>query len=756
MDDKKITEGMPEEAVEAAAPEEATAQPEAATPEASETEQPESAAQPEEAAPESAVPEAAPESAVEAAAPESAGDTAPVPPEMPVQPEAPAYNMYGDTVYKKPKKKVSRGIIIGISAGAVFLVASIVLLVLLLRKTPEEKVKQAFDNTFSVYTEDGYSVFEDSLGLSEIDTDDLDVNATCTFNTSPALEGMEGATFDFSSSVENTNDIIKEDMSCSLQIAGESLGVDLYYLDDMIYFGMPEIYGDAVFKLDMDEMLDEAYADAEDAASADSKRAEELYEEKIGDLDEQLKESVTYEKVGKTTITDYMGNDVKCKEYKVSVPAEKVSAYVDAFCEYLIAYSDECVTDDTLSSMDMSREDFKSTISSLGESFDYMFPNDFSYTAYISGKKIVRLQADYKIALMGVKLDGYIDFMGTDNIYAKLEMGDANIEYIYSQSGSADMAQTSKDIKVVVDDEVMAEMVSEMEFAADTGAYTYTGDVLYNNESMMQLTCSGAINNIVKGKSFDINLDKISLVSQDEVLFEMAADISYGNKDEAVKEPDMSKVYDMESLDDETLLDEDRLNAIIDAWSEVLNLDDLDEYDDDYYYEEDYYDDDDAYDDNEYEDGGDYQETDYSDVVIKNDDYTITINEPDGFVRAYADDTYISIYDEAYDVSYTLYEDLTDLEALCQEIEDSYSSVYEVTSGELKDETFAGDSIKTYTMTLAISSSTIEETLFFYQIDDDDYLLTTVDIWDYTGETSETAELAEMFLNESVINVTDN
>ena len=505
-----------------------------------------------------------------------------------MQPEAPMYNMYGDQIPPEPpKKKKKTGLIIGIVAAVMLIAIAVILLFTVFKKTPEEKVKEALTNTFAELSDTSYNIYEDSLGISEIDLDDLDVDMTYTINSLPDYDELEGASLGVSTSIEKDGETVNEDVSLDIQIGGESVGVTLYYIDDVLYLEIPEIFGDAVFELDASEILEAYSGTSDEAISEETEKINDLYEENIGDSGENLKESVTYEKIGKTTITNHNGDDVKCTEYEVTVPVEAVEDYVTSYCDYLNACTDEYLTDDILEYMDldMTVSELKTYISTIQEYYEYIFTKDFSYTAYIADDKVVRLEADYGISVLGVKIEFLADFMGedlvTNDMYVSLSAGDAMIEYTATKDGNSKSAESSSDLLLTASDEVVAEVTSDMDFDVSSGDYTYVSELIYLDEVLATFEIDGAITNINKGKSFDVEIDNVTFDVDGYTVFDISADMSYGNRGEDIEQPDLSNVYDINTIASEELdelIDYNNLSTILLTWIETLDLYDLIDY----------------------------------------------------------------------------------------------------------------------------------------------------------------------------------
>ena len=102
------------------------------------------------------------------------------------------FNIYGDDIsggYEIKKKKSKKDLVIGISVAAVVVIAALVTgLYFILRKTPEEIIKNAVKDTFAETTEEGYSLLNDTLGLSEFSTEKADTEITYTIVDSAVPE----------------------------------------------------------------------------------------------------------------------------------------------------------------------------------------------------------------------------------------------------------------------------------------------------------------------------------------------------------------------------------------------------------------------------------------------------------------------------------------------------------------------------------------------------------------------------------------
>ena len=333
------------------------------------------------------------------------------------------FNIYGDDIsggYEIMEKKSKKGLIIGISVAAVVVIAALVTgLYFILRKTPEEIVKNAMKDTFAETREKGYSLLNDTLGLSEFSTEKADSEVTFTVDECIVPEykgiGMTGY-----ASVDATDeDDVKAAMGGSLEIAGESLSTDIKFVDSVLYYTLPEL-SDKTFKLTADDLV----AIIQDAASSYDGSAvtgsdidySELYK-KFKEVSEtagkNFNDKITYERVGSESITLNNGKSVKTKKYTMTIPKNSIKEYVNEYVTAVVDYADENVTDEQWDELGITKENFEQIANMVPAYFGMLVTKDIVVDYYIADGKIVKLSSSYKVSgftQFQITLD--VDFMG--------------------------------------------------------------------------------------------------------------------------------------------------------------------------------------------------------------------------------------------------------------------------------------------------------------------------------------------------------
>jgi hypothetical protein len=167
-------------------------------------------------------------------------------------------NIFGDNIsggYEIKKKKSKKDLVIGISVAAVVVIAALVTgLYFILRKTPEEIIKNAVKDTFAETTEEGYSLLNDTLGLSEFSTEKADTEITYTIVDSAVPEYKNVGMTAYSSIDMTDEDNIKAAMGGKLEIGGEALSADVKFVDSVLYYAIPEL-SDKTYKLTADDLF---------------------------------------------------------------------------------------------------------------------------------------------------------------------------------------------------------------------------------------------------------------------------------------------------------------------------------------------------------------------------------------------------------------------------------------------------------------------------------------------------------------------
>jgi hypothetical protein len=686
-------------------------------------------------------------------------------------------NSYGDPVSyapQQPKKK--KGLKIALISVIAVLVAAIVAVVLylFLRKTPEEVIKTSVKNSIKSACVEN-SMYEDTLGISQIDKDNVDMEADIVVNSIYQLEDLSGAGISMDAVIEKKDDdIVNSNISYQLTIADESLGANLYCVDQIIYFEVPELC-DALFKVDVSSIINELQSQMDTTGattSVDQEELKKLYEQYMEPAGEDLKESITYEKEGKETITNHSGEQVKCKKYVMTIPTEKVRDYVSALCDYINAYADDYLEDDVFTEMNITREQFKQALQYMPTYYGMLFTRDFAFDVYVNSGKAEKIEFNYRFTMLAADVNLNINFEGDkDNItgiYGECTVSTSDTEVVVTAESSRKDTETNASLVVKVNDTEEADITYDETFDKSSYVFTNSLKVAVKGSSVFEYNMSGSFKDINKGKSYTKVIDSAKATNGSDIVYaDISGEIKYGDLGKTVALPDTTKTtYDIQDLDDDTmesLINMDNAERILSAWSnalggvtgdDYLDLDDFESYDDDILddYESDMAEAEEEVSEysSEAEEISDTE--DYSDVVIKSDKYTIAINEPAGYERTYANDSEINIYKTSCYAYYSLEEeaDIESLKSNYMSYYDYFGDTCEIVSSDTETvELQDGSAIDCYVIKSVLYESNVTDMYFFYPLQDNDYLVVDVEVWD----DADVKEMADTFVNTDIIDI---
>lgn len=692
------------------------------------------------------------------------------------------FNIYGDDIsggYEIKEKKSKKGLIIGISVAAVVVIAALVTgLYFILRKTPEEIVKNAMKDTFAENREKGYSLLNDTLGLSEFSTEKADSEVTFTVDECivPEYKGIGVTGY---ASVDATDeDDVKAAMGGSLEIAGESLSTDIKFVDSVLYYTIPEL-SDKTFKLTADDLV----AIIQDAASSYDGSAvtgsdidySELYK-KFKEVSETARKNfndkITYERVGSESITLNNGKSVKTKKYTMTIPKNSIKEYVNEYVTAVVDYADENVTDEQWDELGITKENFEQIANMVPAYFGMLITKDIVVDYYIADGKIVKLSSSYKVSgftQFQITLD--VDFMGdkfvTNDVHGELAMSaggddsETSVTYIYDRtSETKDGKWTVNDKATMVlgdDPDTEAESMSfesEQVFDSSTNDLTYTGKVTSTStDDGIVFELDGNYSDINKGKSYTFNLNKFSMTDVDgEVALSVSGTSKVGDLGKTIEADPSAVKFDPNELD------KGKLEDIIDKWDKELGLSaldvgvvqdgllgDSDQTSSDY--EEDTAD---------AETGDeDFDDTEYQGIAMKTSSgYTIDIKEPGDYSRSYANEYTIDLYNYDADPSDIYYS------------WDTYSSIEDdmKTDFDSRVDTYGSDSVKViengsvelangktaqYQITsIAMYGSMIYYYDFYVNLEGDEYYTVTVTSWKSADLLQ---DIVDKFMSDDVV-----
>ena len=692
------------------------------------------------------------------------------------------FNIYGDDIsggYEIMEKKSKKGLIIGISVAAVVVIAALVTgLYFILRKTPEEIVKNAMKDTFAETREKGYSLLNDTLGLSEFSTEKADSEVTFTVDECIVPEykgiGMTGY-----ASVDATDeDDVKAAMGGSLEIAGESLSTDIKFVDSVLYYTIPEL-SDKTFKLTADDLV----AIIQDAASSYDGSAvtgsdidySELYK-KFKEVSEtagkNFNDKITYERVGSESITLNNGKSVKTKKYTMTIPKNSIKEYVNEYVTAVVDYADENVTDEQWDELGITKENFEQIANMVPAYFGMLVTKDIVVDYYIADGKIVKLSSSYKVSgftQFQITLD--VDFMGdkfvTNDVHGELAMSaggddsENSVTYIYDRTSETKDGKWTVNDKatMVLDDDPDTEaesmsFESEQVFDSSTNDLTYTGKVTSTStDDGIVFELDGNYSDINKGKSYTFNLNKFSMTDVDgEVALSVSGTSKVGDLGKTIEADPSAVKFDPNELD------KGKLEDIIDKWDKELGLSALDVgvVQDGLLGDSDQTSSDNEEDtaDAEISDE-DFDDTEYQGIAMKTSSgYTIDIKEPGDYSRSYASEYTIDLYNYDADPSdiyyswdtYSSIEDVmkTDLDSRVDIYGSDSVKVIETGSVELAN----GKTAQYQITSIAMYGSMIYYYDFYVNLEGDEYYTVTVTSWKSADLLQ---DIVDKFMSDDVV-----
>lgn len=686
------------------------------------------------------------------------------------------FNIYGDDIsggYEIMEKKSKKGLIIGISVAAVVVIAALVTgLYFILRKTPKEIVKNAMKDTFAETREKGYSLLNDTLGLSEFSTEKADSEVTFTVDECIVPEykgiGMTGY-----ASVDATDeDDVKAAMGGSLEIAGESLSTDIKFVDSVLYYTIPEL-SDKTFKLTADDLV----AIIQDAASSTGSDIDysELYK-KFKEVSETARKNfndkITYERVGSESITLNNGKSVKTKKYTMTIPKNSIKEYVNEYVTAVVDYADENVTDEQWDELGITKENFEQIANMVPAYFGMLITKDIVVDYYIADGKIVKLSSSYKVSgftQFQITLD--VDFMGdkfvTNDVHGELAMSaggddsENSVTYIYDRTSETKDGKWTVNDKatMVLDDDPDTEaesmsFESEQVFDSSTNDLTYTGKVTSTStDDGIVFELDGNYSDINKGKSYTFNLNKFSMTDVDgEVALSVSGTSKVGDLGKTIEADPSAVKFDPNELD------KGKLEDIIDKWDKELGLSALDVgvVQDGLLGDSDQTSSDNEEDtaDAEISDE-DFDDTEYQGIAMKTSSgYTIDIKEPGDYSRSYASEYTIDLYNYDADPSdiyyswdtYSSIEDVmkTDLDSRVDIYGSDSVKVIETGSVELAN----GKTAQYQITSIAMYGSMIYYYDFYVNLEGDEYYTVTVTSWKSADLLQ---DIVDKFMSDDVV-----
>ena len=385
---------------------------------------------------------------------------------------------------------------------------------------------------------------------------------------------------------------------------------------------------------------------------------------------------------------------------------------------------------------------------------------------------------DYKFTVLNAEASLAVDFMGTDSpaddIYAVLSVTKDEEELasvtISDKSENGKGSYTKKlEETVVVNGETTATLTQNSSFVKSTNAFESHMTVSAAEQPVFAYDLTGSLKDINKGKSYTVAIDSLKVTNGDSTVYaDLSGEIKLGDLGAEIKAPDSSKnVIDYTEMTDDYMqnnMNTDNLEKIVSAWKKALgssadikddiSLGDLTSSDIDLG------DISDIEDDSEMVvDSADIDDQDYSGIKMSGDSYTIAIKDPSGYDRGYADDSEVDIYNDKYNVYYTLTPDC-DKEKECENFKAYFDYLGE--DGKVVDEKMEqvtganGQTLDCYVINSEVYGTNTRDYYYFYPVNDKDYLVVNVNVW-ADGEGKEVkadiTAIADELVNDQVIDI---
>ena len=618
-------------------------------------------------------------------------------------------NMYGDQAHRPESPKKRKGIkiaIIAVIAALVVIAAFVVVYLVFLRKTPKEAIEDAMENT-AKELENGS--INGIVGAEDFDYDNIEFNSQWTIDNMSGAEQLNGTQLELNgaTSFGDSNDF---KLDGAMTAAGETATAEIFAVGNKIYFTSPEIFT-KTFVLDANSIMSElSGSEAGAGGTVDAEALSKLLDEKLDPALEKFKDAMIYEKVGKESFTDANGKSVSAQHYTITITTEAIGDLTNDIVDCLNDYVDSNMSDDMLSDMGISKDQLKQTMGTLPSVIGAVFTKDIVSDVYVSGNKIVHIDSAYDIAAAGVTLGVTLDFMGDGDVTSdtkmvvKLEYGsqmNVTFDCAYKNKKSGDKTEVTADYTLSADANGESQaFTGNTAFSYDekSGAIDGSSKVTANAEDI-EMTYSGTLADVKKGKSFSLNDLKFNLNVSGQEFVALSGSMSVAESKSKISAPADSDVVDYSVLQGEEAqqyINMESAEKIISAWGSIFESADaglpLGKKDDG---------DDDSSDPTEEASTETATEAateaatddvDYSKEVLVIGDKTVKINDPKGYERSYGSSYSISLNDTkggAYVIySANEYADaktyLKTLKETYKEMEDENTKIDSVTDSKVK------------------------------------------------------------------------
>ena len=617
-------------------------------------------------------------------------------------------NMYGDQAHKPETPKKRKGIkiaIISVVAALIVIAALVVVYLVFLKKTPKEVVEDAMENTAKELENGNISGI---VGANDLDLDNIEFNSQVSLDNVSGAEALSGTQIECNgcTAFGDSNDF---KISGSMTAAGEKATAEILSIGNKIYFSSPELLTKTLV-LDANTIMSElGGTEAGAGGTVDAEALTKILDEKLIPAVDKFKDSMVYERVGKESFTDANGKTVNAEHYTITISTGSINDLSNAIVDCLNEYVDSNISDDMVAEMNISKDQIKQSIGTIPSLVGAVFTKDIVTDVYINSGKVVHIDSEYDIAAAGVTLGVTVDHMGDGDVTSdtkmvvKLEYGsqmNVTFDCAYKNKKSGDKTEVTADYTLSADANGESQaFTGNTAFSYDekSGAIDGSSKVTANSEDI-EMTYSGTLADVKKGKSFSLNDLKFNLSVSGQEFVALSGNMSVAES--KISAPADSDVVDYSVLQGEEAqqyINTESAEKIISAWGSLFESADaglpLGKKDDG---------DDDGSTDPTEEASTEAateatteaatDDVDYSKEVLAIGDKTVKINDPKGYERSYGSSYSISLNDTkggAYVIySANEYADaktyLKTLKETYKDMEDENTKIDSVTDSKVK------------------------------------------------------------------------
>ena len=623
-------------------------------------------------------------------------------------------NMYGDQAHKPETPKKRKGIkiaIISVVAALIVIAALVVVYIVFLKKTPKEVVEDAMENTAKELENGNISGI---VGANDFDLDNIEFNSQVSLDNVSGAEALSGTQIECNgcTAFGDSNDF---KISGSMTAAGEKATAEILSIGNKIYFSSPELLTKTLV-LDANTIMSElGGTEAGAGGTVDAEALTKILDEKLIPAVDKFKDSIVYERVGKESFTDANGKTVNAEHYTITISTGSINDLSNAIVDCLNEYVDSNISDDMVAEMNISKDQIKQYIGTIPSLVGAVFTKDIVTDVYINSGKVVHIDSEYDIAAAGVTLGVTVDHMGDGDVTSdtkmvvKLEYGsqmNVTFDCAYKNKKSGDKTEVTADYTLSADaDGESQAFTGSTVFSYDekSGAIDGSSKVTASSEDI-EMTYSGTLADVKKGKSFSLNDLKFNLSVSGQEFVALSGSMSVAESKSKISAPADSDVVDYSVLQGEEAqqyINTESAEKIISAWGSLFESADaglpLGKKDDG---------DDDGSTDPTEEASTEAateatteaiteaatDDVDYSKEVLAIGDKTVKINDPKGYERSYGSSYSISLNDTkggAYVIySANEYADaktyLKTLKETYKDMEDENTKIDSVTDSKVK------------------------------------------------------------------------